>query len=919
MADWAKLEELFHAALGQPPENRAEFLQQACPDDEQLRKEVQSLLDRAGPDGFLEGSPLSSIQPAPACLKPGQMVGRLRIVELIGAGGMGEVYRATDERLKRDVAVKVLRSAFAPDRERMRRFEEEARAAGMLNHPNIVAIYDVGVDDGIPYVVSELLAGETLRTRLADGPLPLRKTLAYAGQIARGLAAAHQKGIVHRDLKPENVFVVGSDSTGGPGQVKILDFGLAKLVRTDAHDHGTVTMGTQPGVAMGTVGYMSPEQLRGGEVDHRTDIFAFGVVLFEMLAGRRAFLGQTSADVIGATLREDPPDLLEIDPKLPEALARLVEHCLEKQPEDRFESARDLAFALETIASPSSSRRSVATSETPSPVKRRLPLAVSIMLAAVAILGIGYLILRPSSRDSPQPSFERVTYRKGLVPTARFVPSGSDIVYAAAWDGAPLDVFSGRPGQPDARSFGLSGAQLLSVSSKGEMALMLRARWLYMFQFVGTLVRASLSGGAPRELMENVVGADWSPDGSQMAVVRVSDAGQRLEFPPGKLLYETPGWIEGPRVSPRGEHVAFIVHPTGGNADGSLWVVDLEGHATKLSPDYYNIRGLAWFRTGEIWYGASLRRDEEAVWASTVLGKQRVLWRAPGPFTVHDVAADGRVLLSNERIRYESFGLPSGAKVERNLSWADIDNPTDISDDGSMVLLNVEINDMQVYLRKMDGSPAVPLGKGFPIALSHDMKRVLIFPTFQRSNRIGVLPTGPGEPSWHEAAVEFLPRGGSWLLDNRRVLLIGREKGHQARSYVFDTENGASTPVTPEGIIGTLVSPDGKWLLAGPVAHRARYPLEGGDAMPVAPLGAGRLIRWSVDPDSIYMSEGTLPAHVYRASLKTGAKELVYNLLPSDPAGILRIDWVVITPDGRAYAYAFFRMQHDLMVVSGLR
>jgi len=248
-----------------------------------------------------------------------------------------------------------------------------------------------------------------------------------------------------------------------------------------------------------------------------------------------------------------------------------------------------------------------------------------------------------------------------------------------------------------------------------------------LFQFAGTLARASLSGGAPRELMDNVVGADWSPDGSQLAVVRFSEAGESLEFPPGKILYEArAGWIEGPRISPRGDHIAFILHPTGGNTDGSLWMVDLAGHATRLSPDYYNIHGFAWFRTSAIWYGASVRRDDEAVYSSSLSGKQRLLWRAPAPFTVHDVAADGRMLLTDERVRYESFGLQSGAAQERNLGWADIDNPTDISDDGRSVLLNVEINEIAAYLRNMDGSPAVRLGTGFPIALSHDKKRVLI-------------------------------------------------------------------------------------------------------------------------------------------------------------------------------------------------
>ncbi len=282
-------------------------------------------------------------------LTPGFRLGPYEILAPLGAGGMGEVYRAKDPRLGRDVAIKVLPASFSDEQERLRRFEQEARAAGLLNHPNITAVYDVGLQDGAPYVVSELLEGETLRNRLAGGAFTPRRAIGHALQIAQGLAAAHEKGIVHRDLKPENIFVTSD------GRVKILDFGLAKLTQAEkAHasqtNLPTVTPGTEAGMVLGTLGYMSPEQVRGKPADARSDIFSFGAILYEMLSGRRAFHADTAADTISAILTRDPPDLSETNRRIPEALDRIVRHCLEKSPEARFHSASDIAFDLEAIS-----------------------------------------------------------------------------------------------------------------------------------------------------------------------------------------------------------------------------------------------------------------------------------------------------------------------------------------------------------------------------------------------------------------------------------------------------------------------------------------------------------------------------------------------------------------------------------------
>ena len=285
-------------------------------------------------------------------LAAGSKLGPYEILGAIGAGGMGEVYRAKDPRLGREVAIKVLPASFSSDADRLRRFEQEAKAAGILNHPNITAVYDIGTHDDAPYVVQELLEGETLRSLLAGGKLAQRKIIDYSLQIAHGLAAAHGKGIVHRDLKPENLFVTSD------GRVKILDFGLAKLTHQEEGSQvtnlPTATAGTEPGVVLGTLGYMSPEQVRGKPADARSDIFSFGAILYEMLSGKRAFSGDTAADTMSAILKEDPPDLSVTNQNVSPGLERIVRHCLEKNPEQRFHSAHDLAFDLEALSTATS-------------------------------------------------------------------------------------------------------------------------------------------------------------------------------------------------------------------------------------------------------------------------------------------------------------------------------------------------------------------------------------------------------------------------------------------------------------------------------------------------------------------------------------------------------------------------------------
>ena len=333
-------------------------------------------------------------------LLAGTKLGRYEIRSQLGAGGMGEVYCAFDPNLNREVAIKVLPVAYSEDKDRLARFEQEAQAAGTLNHPNILTIHHIESHDGAPYIVSELLEGETLRERMSGAALPQRKAIDYALQTVHGLAAAHEKGIVHRDLKPDNLFITKD------GRVKILDFGLAKLLAVDSSQSQTEVptrrVDTEPGVVMGTIGYMSPEQLRGKTADHRSDIFSFGAILYEMLSGRRAFRGESTADTLSAILREDPPELSETNKNINPALERVVNHCLEKNPEERFHSARDLAFAIEALSASGGSSSSAATilAALPAPRKNRRELlawaVAGVLLISTAFLAWFYFRRAPT-------------------------------------------------------------------------------------------------------------------------------------------------------------------------------------------------------------------------------------------------------------------------------------------------------------------------------------------------------------------------------------------------------------------------------------------------------------------------------------------------------------------------------------------
>src|SRR4051812_7292575 len=615
----------------------------------------------------------------------GTKLGPYEIVAPVGAGGMGEVYRARDQRLGRDVAVKVLPASFSRDAERMRRFEQEARATAALNHPNILAIFDIGTHDGSPYLVTELLEGETLRERMQARALSARKSVEYAQQIARGLVAAHEKGILHRDLKPENIFVTSS------GQVKILDFGLAKLIAPEGgvggSDSPTLASGTAAGVVLGTVGYMSPEQVRGLNVDARSDLFSLGTILYEMVSGRRAFGGDTPADTMSAILKEEPPPLTDIQQNIPPGLARIVEHCLEKNPADRFQSARDVVFALEAFSGSSSSKVSAMAA----PVRGSVRKATAGLVVAAAIMAgiVAFFAGRSPAPTATPPTYHQLTFQRGTVYQARFAPDGETVVYAAAWNGKPVELFSMRADSTESRPLGLSDTDLMSISSSGELAVRTAPRFLTSFQSTGTVGRTSLSGGLPRPVENDVQAADWAPDGKSGVLVHDAGGEQRMEFN-GKVLYSTPGWISNPRFSPDGMKIAFVNHQSRAGDPGRISVINVsDGKVTDLAIDFVSTFGLAWLPSGdEIWFTATRTGSMRMLYAVTLRRKERVIASIPGILTLQDISKTGRVLLTQDMWRLGLLALPPGKDTEQELSYQDYSAIRGLSTDGKTLLFD---------------------------------------------------------------------------------------------------------------------------------------------------------------------------------------------------------------------------------------
>jgi hypothetical protein len=859
-------------------------------------------------------------------LRAGARVGPYEVQSPLGVGGMGEVYRARDVRLERSVALKVLPESLSLEKERLHRFEKEARSASALNHPNIVTIYEVGTSEGVSYIAMELVEGKTLRDLLHAGALALRRLLPLAAQMADGLAKAHEAGIVHRDLKPENVMVTKD------GLVKILDFGLAKLTQAGEEAAAesqlpTMTRATEPGTILGTVGYMSPEQASGRELDARSDQFSFGSILYEMATGKRAFEHGTKVQTLAAIIDEEPEAIGKVNPRLPANFCWIVDRCLAKDPEGRYASTKDLARDL-AAQRDHASEIYLPGAAGPGPrrstrVRRSVLAATAAAVVVTIAFFAGERIGTRRALEAPRPVEKPLTFRRGYITGARFAPDGQTVIYSAAWDGKPSEIFTTRIDSPESRPLGIFPAGIFAVSSTGEMAVSLGCedRWDPCF---GTLARVPLNSTAPREVLENVGSADWSPDGKTLAAIHVVEGKYRLEYPIGKVLYETEGFLSHLRVSPRGD-LAFFEHPRRDSTGGAVCVVDSKGLKRSLTGQYLAVGGLLWGRDGdEVFFGNRVDAARRSVSGVNLSGRVRP---APWVLGLDDVSREGRFLFAQNPTRADIMGLTPGSTKERNLSWLGLSVAADLSNDGR-TLLFFESGPgsrgyFSAYRRRTDGSDASFLGEAKPLALSPDEKFALAIQSLPAPH-LALLPMGAGEPRSFPSGNIVQYHWAFFFPDGRRIGIAAEEKNRPVRSYVQDLDGGSPRPFGEEGMRATLVSPDGNEIAGSTSEGHFRYPASaGGPGRPIAGTEPDDfLVQWSADGKSLFVRGAEdRPLTLYRVDLASGKRERWKELAPPESAGFLQYGEgprsVRVTPDGRFYVYTYWSRLGVLSVLEG--
>jgi len=861
-------------------------------------------------------------------LTSGTHLGPYEIETPIGAGGMGEVYKARDTRLHRHVAIKVLPAAFADDADRRERFQREAQAIAALSHPNILSIFDFGVEGTTAFAVTELLAGETLRDRLASGPIPLRKTIDYAGQIARGLSAAHDRGLVHRDLKPENVFLCDD------GRVKILDFGLARTSATSPSGASeTAAALTDPGTVLGTIGYMAPEQVRGLATDARTDVFSFGAVLYEMLSGQRAFHAATAADTMTAILREDPKELTGSRPELSPTLDRIVRHCLEKNPTERFQAARDVAFALEALSGSSSQiAGTVAPAVRPWGGRLRAGLWALGVLAAIAA-GMALQALRTPSATPIR--YDVKTFDRQTITNARFMPDGKTIVFSAAKQGTTPELFIIHPDSVAPQSLAGAGTHLLAVSSKGELAVLTNSTYLAHRLFQGTLARLA-PGGAPRAWMDKVREADWSPDGATLAIIHDTGEGvDRLEYPVGTVLHEVRGYLSDVRVSHDGRRIAFVEHRYRFDDRGAIKIIDTNKTITASTDEYWGVEGLAWspddanvIFCASDWntsggsgigyhpYALQTRGGRSATAALTTMADA----------FMHDIADDGRWLLTRVDTHLMMVVKKPGETDERDVSWLDLAHPAALSVDGDLIVFTDENtgagNTYSVMIRKTDGSPPVKLGEGAALTRGLSPDGQWVAAQLLNTNQIVFYPTGAGEARRLDVRPDqfaFM----AWFPDSASVMLCGSaQTGAPSRCYRQPITGGTMTPLASKTALGGAVLPNGSYVLAEGNEKAWLYPASGGEPAPIttAPIKDAAFAGWSIDSQPFFVRRGADQSRQLVLAPFGKPPVTLATIKPADRAGLqdVNIAQVVGTAGRFGYTAGYAREISTLVVASGI-
>jgi serine/threonine protein kinase len=953
---WSKIEQVFHAALQRKPEDRANFLNQSCAGDSALYDNVKALLSSCeDDDSFFEES-ASALAAEMFADNVGDTIGPYKVLSQLGSGAMGVVYLAQDVRLGRKIALKLLPSQFTNDTDRLRRFQQEARAASALNHPNILTVHEVEQKDGLHYIATEFVDGLTLRQHIQARQMRLDEVLDIAIQVASALQAAHAAGIAHRDIKPENIMIRAD------GYIKVLDFGLAKLTENEL---SPAAAETNPGVVMGTPRYMSPEQARGLDVDLRTDIFSLGTVIYELVTGKLPFEGETTSDVIAALIKDEPESMRKSVPDLPVEFEEVVSKALEKDRSQRYQSIAEFAASLQQLKDQIKSGALVHNNDVSldaQTIKTRTatgPQAqhktesrsvskgwtLSIALSLIVAVGVVTVLLwksrSPSLKDKIDQTSSQLTNQDGFISAARFGPDGKRVFYSAGFDGNPLELFYNNGDAAESQSARIESASLKSVSRSGKLAVLVNFELNWSDGYNGTLQILPAAGGPPEAVIEGVDDAAFAPDDT-FAILRTGLNGeQRLEYPEGTILYKSGGWMSYPRFSPKGDKIAFFEHPVG-DYSGSIAVLDLASKKTTyITSDWQALKGLAWNpKTNDIWFGGSKENKTVSINAVSLSGQlQKRLYAVAGQNArVEDISDQGRILINqgtNHTTMIMLHDKLPGEVVKTPGAWS---TSADISPDGKTLLFyqwGYESSDGSdvsgVYLQRLEGSQPVKLGPGKALALSPDGNWALSLqparlqlPTRPQPQLI-LLPTSQGQPKplSNPGIKEYY--FASFFPDGKQILLTGVEArdGASIRSFVQDVDTGQLRPFTEEGTTALRISPDGQRVITlQPDKTFYIQNLHGGDPKEIQGLERDdEPIQWSEDGRAVFVkAAGDFATKIYRVDLATGKREEWKDIDPPNKVGLVGLEinpgGILITPDGKVCLYTYWILLQQILSAS---
>lgn len=950
---WYKIEEVFHAALQRKPEDRANFINQNCAGDTALYADVKALLTSyENDDSFFEDS-ASALAAEMFADRVGETIGPYEVLSQLGSGAMGVVYLAQDVRLPRKIALKVLPSQFTNDKDRLRRFQQEARAASALNHPNILTVHEVEQRDGLHYIATEFVDGVTLRQHMQARQMHLDEVLNIATQVASALQAAHAAGIAHRDIKPENI-MIRSD-----GYIKVLDFGLAKLTENEV---SPAAAETNPGVVMGTPRYMSPEQARGLDVDLRTDIFSLGTVIYELVTGKLPFEGETTSDVIAALIKDEPEPMRSRVTELPVQFEQVVSKALAKDRGQRYQTIGEFASALQElkdeiklgalVLTHDDSRNAQtikARTATGPQVKHqteRVSLSkgwtLTIALGLILVVGVvTFLMFRPyptSVKEKIDRTSIPLTNRAGYVSAARFAPDGKRVIYSAGVDGKPLELFYNNGEGAVSTSAGIGEASLKSVSRSGKIAVLVNFELSWSDGYKGTLQILRAGGVQPEATYPGVDDAAFAPDDSFAILKTGMDGDQRLEYPVGTVLYKSTGWMSYPRFSPKGDKIAFFEHPVG-DFSGSIVVLDWASKKrTEILSDWQSLKGLAWNpKTNDIWFSGSKVSKTVNINRVSVSGQGiEKLYAVSGQNArVEDISDDGRILISQGTNNTTMVLLRDKSRVEvikQPDAWS---TSADISPDGKTLLFyqwgyeSVDGSDVSgVYLQRLENSAVVKLGPGKALALSPDGNWALALEPTKPEPHLTLLPTSAGgqpKPLSNPGIKEYY--FASFFPDGKQILFTGEEArardGVSIRSFVQDIKTGEFHPFTEEGTIALRISPDGQRVITRqPDLVYYIQDLHGGEPTKIPGLkDDDEPIQWSDDGRAVYVkAAGDFATKIYRVNLATGERQEWKDIDPSNKVGLVGLEvnpgGILITPDGKVCIYTYWTLLQQILSAS---